>query len=444
MKHSGMALILALCLAMVGRAWAADAWPEWRGPTGQGNSDATGLPATWSESENVAWKTAIPGLGWSTPVVADGQVWVTTAIDVRASEKDAKRRRAAATNSQPLIVSDSVSLRAVGVDLQTGEIRRDLEVLNEIEPQMIQIQNSYATPTPILEGGRLYCHYGTYGTACVETKTGEVLWKNRTLRVKHENGPGSSPILWKNLLIVHLDGIDRQYVAALDKHTGKVAWTTSRSGKMDPDPQNRKSYSTPLVVEVHGKPQLISPAADWVYAYDPASGRELWKVPYGLLGFSNAPRPVAGNGLIYSCTGYMKSELLAIHVDDRDGTSKPEVLWRYKRQVPNVSSPVLIGNEMYFVSDGGIASCIDAQTGKRHWIERIGKSFWASPVFADGRIYFFSREGKTTVIAPGKTFKKLAVNYLDGKMLATAAAVNGALILRTDKALYRLGAAVRE
>ena len=202
------------------------------------------------------------------------------------------------------------------------------------------------------------------------------------------------------------------------------------------------------------KSSLYQPAADanLEVAHLGRSLRYLESTDWRFLsgGVSGTPQllqnwhPVAGNGLIYSCTGYMKSELLAIHVDDRDGTSKPEVLWRYKRQVPNVSSPVLIGNEMYFVSDGGIASCIDAQTGKRHWIERIGKSFWASPVFADGRIYFFSREGKTTVIAPGKTFKKLAVNYLDGKMLATAAAVNGALILRTDKALYRLGAAVRE
>ena len=305
----------------------------------------------------------IPGHGWSSPVVENGQVWVTTAIDKLASPEDAERRRKASTNSQPLRVSESVSLRAVGLDLQTGEIIRDIEVLSQQNPQMIHIDNSYATPTPIIENGRLYCHYGPCGIACLDVDSGEVLWRNQTLDVAHENGPGSSPILWKDLLIIHCDGIDQQYIVALDKQTGDEVWKTARTGRLNDNPQLRKSYATSLVVDINGQPQIVSPAADWIYGYDPATGRELWKMNYGTLGFSNAARPVTGNGLIFICTGYMKSQILALKVDEKNGTPKPTVVWRYKEQVPNVSCPLLVGNEIYFASDAGIASCVDSETG---------------------------------------------------------------------------------
>ena len=190
------------------------------------------------------------------------------------------------------------------------------------------------------------------------------------------------------------------------------------------------------MVNIDGKPQIVSPSSDWIYGYEPKSGRELWKLRYGVLGFSNAARPIAGGGLIFTCTGYMKAQMLAIRVDNRQGASTPRVVWRHKKQVPNIASPLLVGKEIYFASDNGVASCLDARTGKTHWTKRIGKKFWASPLYADGRIYFFGNDGRTTVIAPGKAFRKLAENQLDGRLLATAAAVDGALILRTDKALY--------
>ncbi len=426
----------AILLCTTRMSLAGDSWPEWRGATGQGISDATNVPTSWSEKENIAWKTKVPGLGWSSPIVADGKVWVTTAIDVPASEEDAERRRKASTNSQPLIISESVSLRAVSLDLETGELHQNIEVLTEQEPQEIHIKNSYASPTPIIENGRLYCHYGPYGTACIDVKSGEVLWTNRSLRVKHENGPGSSPILWNDLLIVHCDGIDQQYIVALDKRTGKQVWKTPRTGKLGENVQTRKAYATSLVIPVNGDPQVISPAADWVYGYEPSSGRELWKLSYGELGFSNSARPIAGHGLIYICTGYMQSRMLAVKVEEQNGKCSPEIAWQYKRQVPNVASPLLIGQEIYFASDNGIASCIDAKTGEPHWTERIGRRFWASPLYADGKIYFFDDDGTTTVIAPGKTYRQLFVNKLEGIQLATAAAIDGALILRTDEAIY--------
>ncbi|MDP6445194.1 MAG: PQQ-binding-like beta-propeller repeat protein [Pirellulaceae bacterium] len=435
-----LTIVTTVCFCSpIGSAMAADSWLEWRGD-GQGRSDAKDLPVRWGEGENIVWKTTVPGLGWSTPVVGGGRVWVTTAVDRRSSAAEAARRRKQSTNSQPLIISDFVSLRAVCLDLKTGKVLRDVEVLSEKSPQYIHRENSYATPTPILDKNRLYCHYGPSGIGCLDTETGDVLWTNRTLRVKHENGPGSSPILWKDRLIIHCDGIDAQYIVALDAATGKEIWKSDRSGKLRPEAQMRKSYATSLIVESNGAPQVVSPAADWIYGYDPTTGGELWKLPYGELGFSNAPRPIAGKGMVFACTGYMKSKMLALRLPTQKGAA-PEVVWRFSKQVPNVSSPLLVGDAIYFVSDRGIATCLDAVSGEPHWTARIGKNFWASPIFADGRIYFFDREGRTTVVEPGTQFRKLAVNQLDGTHMASGAAIDGALLLRTEKAVYRIGAA---
>lgn len=431
---------LALLLLTFGTAYthAAEAWPEWRGPLGQGHADATNLPVTWNESEHVAWRTEIPGRGWSTPVVAAGRVWVTTGVDKLASAEDADRRRKTSTNSQPLRISESVSLRAVELDLATGQLLRDIEVLEQHEPQMIHIDNSYATPTPILDGQQLYCHFGPSGMACLDTKSGEVLWTNRSLYVEHENGAGSSAVLWNNLLIVHCDGIDQQYITAIDAKTGKELWKTARTGKLNDNPQLRKAYATPLVATFNGRTQLVSPAADWIFGYDPATGQELWKLAYGFTGFSNSARPIVQDDMIFTTTGFMKAELLALKASTESATQPPELVWRFGKQVPNVSSLLLVDNLLYMASDNGIATCLDASTGEVQWTERIGKRFWASPLYADGRLYFFDRDGLATVIAPGKEFKMLAQNQLDGEIMAGAAAVDGALLVRTDKALYCL------
>ena len=244
---------------------AEDSWPEWRGATGQGVSNAKNLPIKWSETKNVAWKQKVPGLGWSTPVVANGIVWVTSAVDTPATKKEAKERRQTTTNSQPLKISSRVSFRAIGIDLKSGKKIHDVEVLNEKNPQIIHRLNSYASPSPIIEDGRLYCHFGPSGIACLDIASNKVLWTNRSLKVKHENGPGSSPILWQNLLIIHCDGIDQQYIIALDKNTGKQAWKRPRSGKLRENPQLKKSYATSLVTELNGTLQVVSPSADWIY-----------------------------------------------------------------------------------------------------------------------------------------------------------------------------------
>ena len=319
---------------------AGDIFPEWRGVNGQGHADAVDLPVEFTESD-AAWKHKVPGLGWSTPVVVDGKVWVTTGIDVEASEDRKVAVKKTTTSSQPLIISSHVSLRVQCLDLGTGKVLKDIEMLSEENPQFIHQVNSYATPTPIVDGDKLYCHYGPMGIACLDMRTDKVLWSNRTLRVKHENGPGSSPILWNDRLIIHCDGIDLQYIVAIDKNTGEILWKTQRSGKLRDEPQLRKAYATSIIVEVEGKDQIVSPAADWIFGYDPETGEELWKTSYGVLGFSNAGRPVAAHGMVYINTGYMKSELLALKIEEQDGKFAGKIQWRFDRQVPNVSSMVI-------------------------------------------------------------------------------------------------------
>jgi outer membrane protein assembly factor BamB len=433
---TSLRLLLATLVLLPSFAIAAERaeWPQFRGPAGQGHAAAEQLPTSWSETENVVWKCELPGKGWSSPVIAGNEIWLTTAVDSPISEEEKAERLKGTTNSQPLLVSGKLSLRAQCVDRATGKLLHDVELLVEPRPQGTHATNSFASPTPVIEAGKLYCHFGAYGTACLDTTTRKVVWTNRDLVVQHENGPGSSPVLWGDLLIFHCDGSDQQFIAALDKQTGNLAWKTDRSGTMNANPQLKKSYGTPLVVEVAGQEQLLSPASDWLYAYD-AAGKELWKLPYEKLGFSLAPRPVVGHGMAYLCTSFMQSELLAVDLSK----GKPQVAWRYGRQVPQVPSPLLVGSEIYLVSDKGIATCLDALSGEVNWTERIPGNYSSSPLFAAGHIYCSSREGETTVLLPGKKFQVVGSGKLDGQIMASPAAVGRALYVRTDKALYQLG-----
>jgi len=411
-------------------------WPEWRGPDGQGHAGSGAVPLTWSESRNVAWKTEIPGRAWSSPVLEGDQVWMTTAYETEADPADAEKRLKENTGDQPLTLLEEVRLHAVGVDKKTGEILKNVELIRLENPQWVHRLNSYASPTPVLKDGRLYAHFGTYGTACLDTKSGRVLWRNTHLNIMHENGPGSSTFVWGDLVILTLDGSDVQYTAALHKNTGEVVWKTDRSGKLHDNPQLQKSYGTPLVLEVQGRPLLISPGADWLYAYEPETGKEVWKLNYETLGFSISSRPVVGHGMIYMSTGFMRPNILAIRYDSASG---PEIAWRHTKGAPQIPSPLLVGDELYFVTDsGGIVTCLDAHTGKEHYRERLGGNYNASPFFADGKIFFCSREGVTTVLKPGPKFEVLAKNELSGQIMATPAVVDGAIFLRSDKALYRI------
>lgn len=404
-------LVLSAVVGMnFSAARAEESWPQFRGPGGQGHSDATDLPESWSEQENVAWKTAIPGRGWSSPVILDRQVWLTTAED-----------------------SGRV-LRAVCVD--QGEIIHNVEVFQVEKPAELHATNSHASPTPVLETGRVYVHFGTNGTACLDTTSGSVLWKNEELHLDHQVGPGSSPILFNDLLIFNCDGTDVRFVVALDKQSGRIAWKTDRSGEILKPRDQHKAFCTPLIVAAGGKVQSINPGADRVSSYDPATGEELWYVRYD--GFSNVPRPVFGNGMVYISTGYMKPVLLAIRPEGNGDITKSRLAWTYSKQVPTKPSPILVDDRLYMVNDAGLMTCLDAKKGKEIWTERIGSQFSASPIYADGKIYLCNEEGQTVVVKPGPEFEQLAVNQLDGMIMSSPAVAGKALYLRTDTHLYRI------
>jgi len=393
---------------------AGETWPQFRGPGGQGHADATGLVTTWSEAENVTWKTPLPGQGWSNPVILEDRIWLTTALD------------------------DGHALHALMVDRASGRLVLDIPVFSVEEPAKINAKNSYASPTSLIEGDRLWIHFGTYGTACLDNRSGKILWTNRELKLDHKEGAGSSPILAGDLLVVNCDGTDVQYIVALAKNTGQIVWKTPRSAPTHPVPDQRKAYSTPLLIKVDGRQQIVSTAAGRVSAYDPRTGIELWYVNYE--GFSNVPRPVFANGLVIISTGYMKPQLLAIRPDGAGDVTETHVAWRVKNQVPANPSPVVVGKNVYLVSDQGVVTCLDLTTGNERHKSRVGGNFSASPLAADGHLYFCSEAGETIVFAAEAEDRlhEIARNKLDGRIMASLAVAGRALFLRTDAALYRI------
>ena len=446
---------LLLLLALVApSAVASDDWPQFRGPGGQGHSRAAGLPLRWSEAENLTWKVAVGGSGWSSPVVLQNQIWITTAVETAATPQQRKQRLAADAAKRAAVpelfggesksefgdwiwsVATSVSLRAVCLQRETGGLLHNVELFHVDQPQAIHSLNSYASPTPVAEPGRVYCDFGAFGTGCLDSATGRILWK-RSLVVDHQVGPGSSPILYKDLLILVRDGYDQQYVAALDKQTGKTVWKTDRPLIDTNDGSLKKAFSTALVVETDGLKQLVVPGARWVVAYEPATGKPIWRAHYDR-GYSTVPRPVFGHGMVYICTGYNVPQLWAIRAGGHGDVTDTHVVWKAKRQIPKKSSPLLVDGQLYVVSDSGVSTCFDARTGEVHWRKRIRGNYSASPVYADRRIYFFSQEGKATVLRPGTQFVKLAENHVRGRLMAFPAVAGKAIFLRTDTRLYRI------
>ena len=430
-----IALFLLILPALLS---GAESWPQWRGPEANGHAGKAGYPSEWNKVKNVAWKSVLPGRGHSSPVHDGDTIWVTTAIETPASEAEKKERLKANKGLATVTVLSKVSLRALRIDPKSGKVVKNVEIFGKKQPQWVHKLNSYASPTPVIEDGKVYFHFGAYGNACIDAKTGKILWKNddKSLWVMHENGPGSSPLVWDDLMIFHLDGSDKQHVVALYKDSGKIAWKTKRSGELRENPQLQKSYSTPIVETFNGKPVLISCGADWVYGYDPRNGKELWKIKYGHLGFSNVARPITGHGMIYLSTCFMKAEILAFRYE---GLKTPELAWRLDRG-PKMPSPILVGNELYVVNDGGILTCVDALSGDLHWRERLDGEFSSSPTYAGGLLYFSDRNGVTTVIKPGKSLKVVGKNELDGTAhMASFAALGKSFLVRTEEALYRLG-----
>ncbi|MHC4844072.1 MAG: outer membrane protein assembly factor BamB family protein, partial [Planctomycetota bacterium] len=325
---------------------------------------------------------------------------------------------------------------AVCVSLNTGEVLHDIKIFDNENPPGISSMNSYASPSPLIEEGRVYVHFGTFGTACLDTTTSEVLWQRRDLNCDHEEGPGSSPVMFDELIILTLDGGDVQYLAALDKKTGETIWKTDRSTKWPKENDYRLAFGTPLIVDVKGKPQLVSTGSKAAMAYDPYTGRELWQVRYA--GWSNSSRPIAENGIVFINTGFESPELWAVRLEGQGDVTDSHVVWKCDKKVPTIPSPLIIDGLIYMVSNDGVVSCLESETDKEVWRERIGGSFSSSPIYANGRIYFSNQNGKTTVIKAGRTFEVLAVNQLDDGFMASPAIVGNSLIMRTKTHLYRI------
>lgn len=393
----------------------ADDWPQFRGPTGEGLARVERLVTEWGPTKNVEWKAAVPGSGWSSPVIAGGKVFLTT--------------------GEPVADSKDISLRAICLDAKNGKILWNVEVYQtkpESSPTLHE-KNGYASPTPLVAGDRVFVHFGHLGTACLDL-TGKVLWKTRDLAFMAVHGNGGSPILVDDLLIFSRDGAIVRELVALDAATGKTKWKTSRSGY----PTKRFSFSTPLLIEVNGAKQVISPGSDVVAAYEPKTGKEVWRVSYD--GFSVIPKPVYGHGLVFLSTGYMKPTVMAIRPDGKGDVTKTHVAWKHDRNGPNTPSPLLVGGELYTVSDGGIATCFDAKTGSVHWTKRLpGRGYSASPVAAGGNVYFLAEDGVGTVVEAATAFKQVARNDIEERTLASYAVADGSLFLRTAGHLYRLG-----
>lgn len=396
-------------------------WPEFRGPGGDGLAPA-GLPLRWSESENVQWKTEIPHRGWSTPVTMGHQVWLTTATP------------------------DGHDFFVICVDADSGSIHFNEKLFHTDTPEPLGNNvNCYGSPSPAVEQGRVYVHFGSYGTACLDAQTCKPIWVRQDLACRHYRGPGSSVVLYKNLVILTFDGVDVQYVVALDKQTGKTVWKTDRTahwndlgpdGKPMTEGDLRKAYSTPLIVEYKGAAQMISAGAKAAYGYDPLTGKELWRVDH--LGYSGAARPLFGHDMAYIITGFGKTELYAVRLDGQGNITDSHVAWKTARRVPRMPSPVLVNGLLYMVTENGVVSCLDAATGNEIWQEKIGGEHAASLLHSDGRIYTFSQEGQSIVFKTGRTYEALSTNTLSDGFMASPAVLDSSLVLRTKSHLYRI------
>lgn len=401
-------LLTASCTAA-----AEESWNQFRGPAGNGRTTAA-LPETWSESSHVVWKVAVPGKAWASPVVADGRIWLA--------------------NATP----DGHRLSAVCVDAASGAILHDVTLFQIADPAFCHDYNSYASCTPVIVGDRVFLHFGSAGTACLDAATGRVLWTRQDLPCDHHRGPGSSPIPHDGKLFVNFDGFDQQYVVGLDQETGRTVWRTDRAIDYGTDNGDaKKAYSTPTIIEHGGRTQLVSPAAVATVAYDPATGAELWKVMHG--GYNAAARPLFSDGLvIIAIEG--GDRMVAVRPDGTGDVTKTHVAWRLAKSTPTRPSQVVVGKHLYMVNDTGIFSCVDLASGEAVWQERRSGRHSASLVEAHGRLYACDEDGVTVVVAADPTaFRLIAENALEAGCMASPAVVDDDLIIRTKTHLYRIG-----
>ena len=407
-----LSITLATCLVIE----ANEQWSQFRGHFGNGIIKSTSAPINWSENTNIDWKTPIHDRGWSSPVIWNDQIWMTTAT------------------------KDGNKMYAICVNKLSGKIEHDLHVFDVKSPQAITNENTYASPTPVVEEGRVYVHFGTYGTACISTKDGQILWKRRDLNCDHEigAGPASSPFIYNNFLIFNVDGRDVQYVIALNKETGKTAWKTNRSVDFsDVQINQRKAYGTPFIIPRGNTNQMVSIGAKGVYSYDPENGKELWKAKHR--GWSIAPRPVYGEGLVFTMIDRDRPEMWAINPNGSGDITETHIEWKETKRMPPRASPIFFKGLLYVVDRNGYISCIEAKTGKSIWQKRMKGRFSASPILANNLIYFFNEDTVCTIIKPTRELEIVTENKLSSdKLMATPAFDENSIYIRTENNLYKI------
>jgi outer membrane protein assembly factor BamB len=422
MRHIILCLVFAL---VVSRLSAEPYWNQFRGPHANGETTVE-LPVEFDDQQNVVWKTAIHDKGWSSPVLWDKQIWLTTATE------------------------DGKKLYALCINVDSGQIERDLLVFEVAEPKFAHPTNSYASCTPFIEEGHVYVHFGEYGTACLDTATGEKIWERRDFVCEDFRGPASSPIVVGDRLFINFDGVDHQFMVALDKHTGQTVWRVDRDidyGSDDGDV--KKAFGTPTLIEVNGGQQLISTAAAETLAHDPETGRVIWRVHND--GYNGSARPIFENGLVYICAGRGDMALLAVRPDGEGNVTDTHVVWNTGKSVPRFASQIVVNERLYMINDTGVISCLNALDGSTIWSKRQSGEYWASPLYsagntdatdsegAAGHIYFLGKDGKVLIIAAEDEFRLIAEKQFPAGFNASPAVVGNSLLLRSFTHLYRIG-----
>lgn len=394
-------------------------WTHFRGSGLNGHALVKNAPLNWGESSNIDWKVPVKGLGWSSPVVYEDQIWLTSAA------------------------RDGKEFYTFCFDFETGKLLDEKTIFTSEDPQRIHSTNSYATPTPCIEKGYVYVHFGSFGTACINTRTYEVVWKRDDLPCEHMQGPASSPVIYKDMLILHLEGTKDPYVVSLNKRTGELIWKSVRPPEIyDPiQPVYRKSYQTPIIIEVNGRDLMISNSAFMCFAHDVYTGEVVWTVEYGY--DSTVSMPLYHNGIVYVNSGWIFLEnkpsftrQYAIDPSGEGDVTDTHVKWIYEDEVPQIPTPVIVDNRMYMVHDRGMVTCLDIQTGKPVWKEKLSGNFNSSPVYAGGNIYFINVKGECTIIKPGDKFQIVAENNIGETVKTLPVFVRERMILRTEKNLF--------
>lgn len=416
---AGLALFLVFTVLSVS---GQENWTHFRGSNMDAASADSLVPVSWSDSTNIVWKTEIRGRGWSSPVVYGNQVWLTTAT------------------------TDGKEMSGICVDFNTGKLVFDLPLFRQDSIYRKHPVNSYATPTPCIEEGFVYLNFGSSGTACVSTADGRTIWKRDDLRVDHMQGTGSSPILYKELLIVHYEGTDQQFIVAMNKRTGETVWRADRPHEYyDPlQPVGKKAYVTPIVIHVNGKDLLISNGAAVCNAFDVLTGEEVWRIPQGE--DSTISMPVFEEGVLYFYTSFVTpaqgekyAELMAVDPTGTGNIGGTHVRWRVKSPVLQLLTPLVKDGIIYTIDTRSNLLEIDAKTGSTLYTARLKGKYNSSPVCAGGNVYFTSVKGETLVMKTGRDPRVVAENNLAGEVFATPAIVRNSILFRNDKALYRIG-----